>query len=334
LEKDVANRVEDAIRAVVPPKATVRRDGAVKPFVGVRINGHPLRAYWIGEGWPRQVKEAIARLGSRRPDVFVARRMSEGAQAEASRAGVGWIDETGGAEVALDWLVIARTAREVPDQRPTKWTPAVLGVAEALLTGTKPTVAETTHATGLSVDRCTRALAFFTELGVLTAQASRGPTSARRLADADRLLDQYAAAASTSRGGAELRVGVLWNEPINGLADLGKRWDAAGTKWAVTGAVAAALLAPLLTDSSTAEVFVERQTLGALERVAQSAAVKPMEGGRLLLRPFPSPVTARLSRKVGRLSVAPWPRIYAELRTYGVRGEDAAEHLREKMDAK
>jgi hypothetical protein len=260
--------------------------------------------------------------------------MSEGARAEAIQAGVGWVDETGGAEINLDWLVIARTGRKAPEQRPTKWTPAVLGVAEALLTGTKPTVGDTTRATGLSVDSCTRALALFTDLGFLTARASRGPSSARQLTDSNRLLDEYAAAAIALRARAELRVGVLWNDPINGLAELGHRWEASQTKWAVTGTVAAALVAPLLTDSSTAEVFVSGETVGDLQLAAEIASVKPIEGGRLVLRPFPSPVTARLSTKIGRLWVVPWPRIYADLRTHGVRGEDAAEHLREKMNAK
>jgi hypothetical protein len=27
----------------------------------------------------------------------------------------------------------------------------------------------------------------------------------------------------------------------------------------------------------------------------------------------------------------PWPRVYADLRTVGVRGEDVAEHLRQEM---
>jgi len=46
-----------------------------------------------------------------------------------------------------------------------------------------------------------------------------------------------------------------------------------------------------------------------------------------VLRPFPTPVTQRLSTPVGDLRVAPWPRVYADLRSAGVRGEEAAEHL-------
>jgi hypothetical protein len=57
-----------------------------------------------------------------------------------------------------------------------------------------------------------------------------------------------------------------------------------------------------------------------------------MDGGRLVLRPFPTPAGAKLSETIadGFRSVL-WPRAYADLRISGVRGEDAAEHLREEM---
>jgi hypothetical protein len=57
-----------------------------------------------------------------------------------------------------------------------------------------------------------------------------------------------------------------------------------------------------------------------------------MEGGRLLLRPFPTPAGDKLttSDKDDFRSML-WPRVYADLRMTGVRGEDAADHLREEM---
>jgi len=65
---------------------------------------------------------------------------------------------------------------------------------------------------------------------------------------------------------------------------------------------------------------------------AQTAGLKLIEGGRLELRPFSSPITRRLSAEVSpRLRRVPWPRVYADLRDTGVRGEEAAEHLREVM---
>ena len=55
----------------------------------------------------------------------------------------------------------------------------------------------------------------------------------------------------------------------------------------------------------------------------------PWRGGRLVFRPFRTPVTMRLCGQEAGPRVAPWPRIYADLRVAGVRGEEAAEHLLE-----
>jgi hypothetical protein len=332
VSEDVAHRVARAVRAVVPPLVAVSVASAEGPLVDLRVGGYHLRAYWLYPGNPAHLREALLLLGSRLPDVFVARRLSPGAREAASRAGVGWIDETGDAELALDWLVISRVGdREPPsDRRRSHWTPAIAGVAEALLTGTKPTARDVASATGLSLGVCVRALNFFTESGFLTARAHRGRHSARRLAEPDRLLDEYASAL-TAFPRVELRVGVLWRDPVAGVSDLGRRWDAAGIRWAATGTVAAAVLAPYLTDVGTGEVFVAGRTREDLLAAAEGVSARPMEGGRLLLRLFPSLATERLSTRSDGLCIVPWPRVYADLRTVGVRGEDAAEHLREVM---
>jgi hypothetical protein len=99
--------------------------------------------------------------------------------------------------------------------------------------------------------------------------------------------------------------------------------------YAVSGALAAAALAPYLTTASNAEVYVSAETILGLEAAAATAGLKPVEGGRLVLRPFPTVSVNRLASEVGGLRVAPWPRVYVDLLHAGVRGEDAAEHLKE-----
>jgi hypothetical protein len=47
------------------------------------------------------------------------------------------------------------------------------------------------------------------------------------------------------------------------------------------------------------------------------------------LRSFPTLAIPRLAERVQDVVVAPWPRVYADLRPLGVRGEEAAEHLAE-----
>jgi len=64
-----------------------------------------------------------------------------------------------------------------------------------------------------------------------------------------------------------------------------------------------------------------------LESVARSVDLKPIEGGRLVLRPMPIGWTERSRQLIDGVYLAPWPRVYVDLRTLGVRGEEAAEHL-------
>lgn len=328
-------RVLRALQAVLPSGTTVQHAGGDGPVAHLTVNGHRLRACWLGEGRPSRVEEALALAGSARPHVLVARAMSPGAQAAVRRAGLGWVDEAGGAEIVLDWLIVARSPRPAPPATgpPSGWTPAAAGVAEAILSGARPTVDAIRQKTGLSQSYCARALAFFAREGYLVSSAARGRRAGRRLAEPERLLHTYAMAAGAFRG-AELRVAVLWRDPVQGLADLGRTWTAGGLRWAATGAVAAAVLAPSLTDVGTADVFVEGRTLADLQAAADRIRARPMEGGRLLLRAFPSAATANLTATQDGLCVAPWPRVYADLLTTGVRGEDAAEHLREVMGAR
>ncbi|MCA1845775.1 MAG: hypothetical protein LC792_21790, partial [Actinobacteria bacterium] len=87
-----------------------------------------------------------------------------------------------------------------------------------------------------------------------------------------------------------------------------------------------------LTEVARLDVFVDTPTPATLDAIAGRSGLKPIDGGRLVLRPFPTPVTQRLCAPASSLRVAPWPRVYADLRTSGVRGEDAAEHLVEVVD--
>ena len=138
------------------------------------MNNVPLRLSWIGEGWLADVQRMLS-TDATEAQVAVARRMSPGARDALRAASIGWVDETGAAEFAADGIVVSRSGR--PQDRTQKirnWTPTVLAVAEALLCGTKATVAGTGEATGLSSGSCTNALRFLTEEGLLVSDAARG----------------------------------------------------------------------------------------------------------------------------------------------------------------
>lgn len=332
--RDEYPRAVQAILDVLPRAAQVEVPGGslAGSVSDLLIGGQPVEVKWVGEGTLGRVTELLRRPMPR-PGIVVARQLSPGARQKLSELGIGWVDETGAAEIALGSLIVSKSGRaRVRVSKPRRWTRSVLAVAEALLVGTRPTVAETSVATGLSTGSCTAALRFLAAQGLLDAEAPRGRNSARQLTDPQRLLEAYATAAEeATRDAVTLSVGIAWRDPIRGLADVGRRWDRAHVSWAASGLAAAAAIAPLVTHVASFEVYVDAYTPAGLEAAVAEAALRPIEGGRLILSPFPTVATRRLALSVDDLHVAPWPRIFVDLRRAGVRGEEAAEHLREVM---
>lgn len=327
------DRAIEALIHVLPrvPGINVERADPAWRDLGVDlvINEVPVQLKWAGEGWLQDVRPI---LGTKGPHLLIvaARRMSPGARKALQNAEIGWVDETGAAEICAGPIVISRDSRPTkPIQNLTRWTPAVQSVAEALLCGTPATVAMTQQATGLSAGSCTNALRFLTTQKLLAAPAPRGPNSARNVPDFDQFLSAYASAVAETPSQTSVQVGVMWRDPVAGLSELGEIWDQAGIAWACSGAVAASVLAPYLSAVSTADVYVDAKTQAGLEAAAAEVRLHPIAGGRLTLRPFPTTAARLLRTRKQHLHVVPWPRVYADLRTIGVRGEEAAEHLRE-----
>ncbi len=332
-QTSTALRAEETVLAVLPRTANVRRGTTTDTVVDLTVNGQPLEIRWIGEGRLGDVRRLFAYRRDR-PLVAVARRLSPGARAALSEAGIGWVDESGAAEIAVGTVVVSRSgAIDNRDKRPTGWTRSVLAVAEAALCGITATAAAMRAATGLSMGSCVNALRVLTDLGLLEATAARGRDSARRVDDVDRLLDAYATAAERLASDLRLEVGVTWRDLADGVRSVARPWDSAGVEYAVTGALAAEALAPYLTFVATAEVYVATDTIVGLQAAAVAVGLRPIEGGRLVLRPFPTVSTSRLAGEADGLRVAPWPRVYLDLLHAGVRGEDAAEHLKEVLRA-
>jgi hypothetical protein len=265
--------------------------------------------------------------------LLIAPVMSAGARALLDQVGVGWIDETGAAQLAIGSLIVSRDGTPTSTAaRKDSWTPATLGVAEAVLTGTEPTVSAIVRVTGLSVGAVGRALAYLAANEFLTADQRRGRSSARRVCDRSGLLDSYAEATVGLRTELELRVGVAWRDPVRNVVEAASGWTNAARTWAATSSLAAAVLAPVLTQIAPLEIYVRASSSADLQLAAREIGAPAVNGGRLRLRPFPGPVTERLSEAFGDgVRCVPWPRVYADLRQAGVRGEEAAEHLRENF---
>ena len=321
---DSISRARRALVGVLPSAVAVacHDDGIVD------LNGVRCVLEWIGEGRLREARQVVLR--SSMPDVVAARRMSPGARAVLSDAGVGWVDESGAAEIGFGTIIVSRSG--TPDRsgpRPVGWTGSALAAAEAILCGTQPTASVVADVTGQSFGACVKALLLLTDLGLLATDAARGRRSGRRLDEPDRLLDAYSDAARQLAPSLRVQVAVTWRDAIDGTADVAERLTNAGVAHAVTGVVASALLAPVLTNVTTCEMYVAGSTIVDLEAIARTAGLRPIAGGRLTLRPFPTVTTDRLATITEDMRVAPWPRVYADLLDAGARGEDAAEHLKE-----
>jgi hypothetical protein len=328
------DRGERAVRAVFPPTAKIKATRADRD-VDFIVNGQPVEVKWIGPGHLGSVR-AVLKKRPKRNVILVARQMSPGARAALSEAGISWADETGAAEIAIGTILVSRSGMsEIKPHDIKHWTPAVLAVAEALLCGTRGTQAAMQDATGFSAGSCANALRFLTDEELLTTAAKRGPASARRVSDPRRLLDAYAAAVNEQPPGTKLQIGVTWQDVLTGVAELGHRFDGRKVHWAVTGGAAAAVIAPFISSVSQATVYVEAKSVAELRALAESVKLRPIEGGRLTLKPYPTSTVRHLTTLEDRaLRVAPWPRVYADLLKEGVRGEEAAEHLYEVVHAR
>ncbi|MFV8165797.1 hypothetical protein ACNQVK_27475 [Mycobacterium sp. 134] len=253
---------------------------------------------------------------------------------------MGWVDESGAASIHYRNPETGTTIRietegdpALPLDARVGWRPATLAVCEALLAKkAMPTVNSVVAATGLSMGSAANALKFLERDGHLEGAVARGPASGRQLVERGMLLDAYAAAAERLRSPILLRVGALWPHPVADTIHFGQIMARNSISWAATGALAATQLAPLLTEVSPLEIYVAGRTPSDLGRVAYAAGLRAMDGGRLLLRPFPTPAGDRLITKdKDDFRSMLWPRVYADLRMTGVRGEDAADHLREEL---
>lgn len=321
--------------ARVGPEIAVRVEGAGsgRGRFTARIQSLPIDVQWLGVGWPRQVRDLLDRPD--RPDLVVAAELSPGARSLLTNAGLSWVDETGAARIALPGLriLIDRGPTKTMPSRNLGWTAGALAVCEGLLVDAGGTVTELTEATGLAPSTVASALKFLQGEHLLDAQATRGRNARRTVVDRDQLLDAYAATAARLRSPESIRVGVLWHDRARGADELGARLTSNGVAWSITGALAADALAPYLTEVDPLEIYLDARTLAELRQVGREVGLNEAAGGRLLLRPFPTPARDALSTTVGEQRLTSWPRVFADLRMIGVRGEEAAEHLRDQMRA-
>ncbi len=328
IDKSLTERVRALFATILPIGTRITVEQLDDIDVKVGVAGTQLRVRFAGQGDFRGVQMALK--ARPQPDVIAASRLSLAARQAITKEGINWADERGAASIEAGSMVIALSG-QIPAVRrsSTDWTPAAIGIAEAILSDTTPTAEAVAAATGHSLSTAVRVLAFLVGRGLLHAPKARGPQSGRRIIDFDRLLDQFSEAANQRRPKYELRCGLLWRDPFTEISQLGQKWTSMHVPWSTAGALAASIQAPYLTQTPTGAAYVGASSKVDMLRIAKQSGLEVMDGGRLLLLPFPTQATKRLIQEQDGVWVTSWPRTYADLRNEGVRGEEAAEHLRE-----
>lgn len=338
----LSRRIKRILTAALPHGLRVDvqpRPQTTPPAYDVTVSAgageHRFTAGWAGEGWPADVEQ----LASVTPDleVVVATRLSDGARKWLSKAGLGWVDEAGHAEIIRrSGLIISKepTHPRTRQQQPLRWTRATFTVAEAALSGTTPTVEAIELETGLSRNATASALARLERLGLLDRpNARRGPMSARHIVDTNAFLDAYATAATERRAKQPVvLVHRLWNDPLETLREaIAPALNNGDVRWAVTGVAASVLLAPYLSDVTTLELYVEQELSADEWRLASLLGGRVVEKGqRIEVRELPTVMSANGPRIDG-VQVALPVRVYADLTAAGGRSAEAAHHLRETL---
>jgi hypothetical protein len=181
---------------------------------------------------------------------------------------------------------------------------------------------------GVSVGLAHRILARLETEGLVAAEGA-GPRRVRRVANPTALLDLWAEE-NTDRSVQRMRAYRLAREPRALAKAVSVGLDAAGIDHAVTGAAAAARIAPFVTAVPVAEVWID--SVASLEDAAAATGTEVAETGHNLAfvqANGDEPLAFR--RKVdGLWTVNPF-RLFYDLRNDPRRGHEQAETLRREV---
>jgi hypothetical protein len=306
-------------------------------------DGHSIavEVKWAGEGWPEDVRRAAAGVPKRWPAdvVLLAHRLSPGAIEWLRDRGANWADEAGQARIlGPDGLIVIREAapplREERVPRGFNWSPSAIMIAETILARGDQRLRATDLArtAGWSVPQTANVLKAFDRQGWTDKRGTeRGPAAHRELVDADAMLGAWSAAvADTPRTSrvthrATRDVMTLLREHVAPALD-------SKVNWAVSGWAGLELAAPFATTTPSLQIYVaDTDFAGPLSRAIEAAGLREVdEGGRVTFWMSDPRVLKLAARRADVPTVSP-PRLYADLSSFGARGQDAADHVKEQL---
>lgn len=326
-----------AIRAASPHDAAV--DFFVQPQEGPEV---PIQVKWAGEGWPDDVRRAAARVPSPWPNnlIVLARRLSPGAIEWLRERDANWADEFGQARiVGPGGIIVVREPRLPAPPRPEfRWSPSALGIAETVLARPERAlqIPQLADASGWSIPQTAAVLQGFDAKG-WTAKSgpARGRGAHRELVDPDGLLVAFAVALGNQQRTTRFAHKAIQNPLAFFQSDLQAALDR-HVGWALSGWAGLELVAPLVSVVPGLHVYVSEDGFaGALSTVMAEAGLREVsEGARVTFWRTDSRMLQRCELHDSTPLVSP-PRLYADLSSFGARGQDAADHVkRELIDPK
>jgi hypothetical protein len=300
-----------------------------------------IKVKWAGEGWPQDVRRAVAPLGERWPEnaVLLARSLSPGAIEWLRERGINWADEAGQARIiGPGGLVVIREPAQLPDRQSGphsfSWSKSAVAIAEAILAREdRPLhVAELAEASDWSTAQAAKVLQAFDGQGWTAKHgAPRGVGAYRALVDADGLLAAWSAAVAESPPTTRIAhratkdvMALLRDDLVPALGRM------AG--WAVSGWAGLELAAPFATATPSLHVYIADTDFAApLSDAIEGARLREVaEGGRITFWAADARIFT-FSRRVEEVPIVSAPRLFADLSSFGGRGGDAADHVKAEL---
>ncbi|MGH3008518.1 MAG: hypothetical protein ACRDLM_03820 [Gaiellaceae bacterium] len=273
--------------------------------------------------------------------MLVGQRLSPGAIHQLTQHRANWLDETGAARIETDTgLLVFREPDEAGAEheapRGFRWASSSLEIVEWLLTE-PPRDAFNAHEiadrSGWSYAQTTKVLRQLSERGwVKKTGGSRGVGSGWQLADAAGLLEAWTTYLVGHRPEAVGAHRVLRDPMQFARTELAQALSPE-MQWALSGWAGLELAAPFVTTVPVIQVAVDANALvdGRLREAMRSLGLREVtEGARIEFLAL-SKFSLSLAREFHGLPVVSPPRLYADLRALGGRGEEAAEHVRQEL---
>jgi AraC-like DNA-binding protein len=264
------------------------------------------------------------------PLLLIAGETTAEARKIMAEHNVAVIDRLGNAHIELPGLLVHMEGRAPRRQaRPARLAGKAGVIAQALLLypGRDWQVQELAQQAGLSVGLTHRVLARLAGEGLVAAEGA-GPQRVRRVTDPAALLDLWAE--ENADRPSRTRAYLLARSPRQLITGLGTSLKGSGVGYALTGAVAASLIAPFTTAVPVAEVWVTA-TAGPEQLCDALGAEIVTEGNNIFFLQARDDTPLAFREQASGLWVANRFRVYCDLLRDPRRGREQADHLRREL---